>query len=97
MRVGLSPAVASLRRDPGAVSAQEESMRKKGASKRAAGSRQGSTPGAPEETEESRRKRAERAHAERTHLIENPNFNQAGNELGSQDQSSGSQTGADID
>jgi hypothetical protein len=77
-------------------------MKKKGASKKAAGtapigSRQGSIPSAPEETEESRRKRAERAQAERTHLIENPNFNQAGNELGSQDQSSGSQTGADID
>jgi hypothetical protein len=66
-------------------------MKKKGASKKAAGT------APPEETEESRRKRAERAQAERTHLIENPNFNQAGNELGSQDQSSGSQTGADID
>lgn len=65
-------------------------MKKKGASKRSA-------PSGPPETEQSRRERAERANAERTHLIENPNFNQAGNELGSQDQSSGSQTGADID
>jgi hypothetical protein len=77
-------------------------MKKRGASKKAAGKapigkRQGSTPVAPEETGQPRRTRTELGQAERTHLIENPNFNQAGNELGSQDQSSGSQTGADID
>jgi hypothetical protein len=37
-----------------------------------------------------------RSQHERGKLIENPNLNQAGNDLGSNDQSSGSQTGADI-
>lgn len=35
--------------------------------------------------------------SERSHLVEDPNFNQAGNERGSADNTSGSQTGADID
>lgn len=39
-----------------------------------------------------------RAHlTERERLLDDPNFNQAGNGAGSGDQSSGSQTGADID
>jgi hypothetical protein len=70
---------------------------KKAAGKAPAGKRQGTTPGAPEQSGQAPRARTELGQAERTHLIENPNFNQAGNELGSQDQSSGSQTGADID
>ena len=40
---------------------------------------------------------AHRTPTEREELIHNPNFNQAGNEAGSRDQSQGSQTGNDID
>jgi hypothetical protein len=35
--------------------------------------------------------------SERSHLVEDPNYNQAGNDRGSADNTSGSQTGADID
>jgi hypothetical protein len=38
-----------------------------------------------------------RAPSEREELIHNPNYNQAGNEAGSSDQTQGSQTGNDID
>ena len=40
---------------------------------------------------------AHRRPSEREELIHNPNYNQAGNEAGSSDQTQGSQTGNDID
>ena len=40
---------------------------------------------------------AHRTPSEREELIHNPNYNQAGNEAGSSDQTQGSQTGNDID
>jgi len=52
---------------------------------------------APKATRAVETPKAHRAPTEREELIHNPNFNQAGNEAGSRDQSQGSQTGNDID
>jgi hypothetical protein len=61
------------------------------------GSRQGGAPDASKATDTLEQGRAHRTPTEREELIHNPNFNQAGNELGSRDQSQGSQTGNDVD
>jgi hypothetical protein len=54
-------------------------------------------PQAPKPTEPLERGKAHRTSTERARLAENPNLNQAGNELGSNDQAQGSQTGNDVD
>jgi hypothetical protein len=61
------------------------------------GSRQGGTPDRPNETELNEVGRPHRTRSEREELSRNPDLNQAGNSRGSQDQTGGSQTGADID
>ena len=57
------------------------------------GSRQGGAPAAEADVDVS----VHRTRTERARLVEDPNANQAGNWRGSQDQTRGSQTGADID
>ncbi len=54
-------------------------------------------PEAPKTTEAPETGRAHRTQTEHGKLVENPNLNQAGNELGSNDQAQGSQTGNDVD
>ena len=61
------------------------------------GSRQGGAPDALEETDLNEQGRPHRTATERERLIRNPDLNQADNSRGSQDQTQGSQTGADID
>ncbi|HEY6910225.1 MAG TPA: hypothetical protein VI356_12695 [Myxococcales bacterium] len=61
------------------------------------GSRQGGAPDALKETDLNEQGRPHRTATERARLIENPDRNQAGNSRGSQDQTQGSQTGADVD
>jgi len=61
------------------------------------GSRQGGAPDAAKATDTLETGKVHRTRREREELIHNPNFNQAGNEAGSRDQSQGSQTGNDID
>jgi hypothetical protein len=61
------------------------------------GSRQGGAPDAPKETEPDESGRVHRTPTERASLIRNPNWNQADNDRGSQDQTDGLQTGNDID
>ena len=57
------------------------------------GSRQG---GAPEQRDPTDVDEI-RPHHERSKLVREPNFNQAGNDRGSADQTQGSQTGNDVD
>jgi hypothetical protein len=61
------------------------------------GSRQGGAPDRQNETELNEAGRPHRTRSEREELSRNPDLNQAGNSRGSQDQTDGSQTGADID
>ena len=54
-------------------------------------------PGASKPPDKGAAPSAHRTPSEREELIHNPNYNQAGNEAGSSDQTQGSQTGNDID
>jgi hypothetical protein len=60
-------------------------------------SNKGGAPDASKPTRTPETGRAHRTPTEREELIHNPNYNQAGNEAGSGDQSQGSQTGNDVD
>jgi hypothetical protein len=60
-------------------------------------SKQGRAPDASKPTDKPGTAGPHRTPSEREELIHNPNYNQAGNEAGSRDQSQGSQTGNDID
>jgi hypothetical protein len=61
------------------------------------GSRQGGAPDAPKGTDTLESGKVHRTGTERRKLMEDPNWNQAGNDRGSADQVQGSQTGNDID
>ena len=61
------------------------------------GSRQGGARDRQNETGLDEAGRPHRSRSEREELSRNPDLNQAGNSRGSQDQTEGSQTGADID
>jgi hypothetical protein len=61
------------------------------------GSEQGGAPDVGKETSLNETGRVHHTRTERAALRDNPNLNQAGNERGSEDNTSGSQTGNDID
>jgi hypothetical protein len=70
---------------------------KKPAGSAAIGSEQGGAPDVSKATSLNETGRVHHTRTERAALRENPNLNQAGNERGSEDNTSGSQTGNDID